>query len=211
MVRSAVGRRLTEQPLRNLGAIGAGVLLVATSAFGGLEPVEVEGPATFTAGQEVSAAPLEVTVHRVTWVEGELPGVWATTERSRWIGVVTTVRTEHDRSLLGEPAATVALRGVDGLVGRTAPGTDAVLSGDQLLMADSSRLSPMQPGLEYEVVFLFEQDAGSPPPTEAEVVLLGHRWREDSLLGGFAWLDPTPVAAATLPARPGPGEDGSDA
>ncbi len=204
MTRSAVGRRLSEQPLRNLGVLGAGAVLVSTAAFGGLEPAEDPGAATFAFGDTVRAAPLDVTIDRVTWVDGALPGIYLTDDDNRWIGVVATISTDHSASLSSEPAATVALAGVDGLVRPPVDGTDAVLSSDQLLMADSSRLSPMQPGLDYEVVFLFEQDGDAPAPEEVDVVLFGHTWREDALTGGYsAWRDPTTVARASLPARPG--------
>lgn len=200
-MRSAVGRRLANQPLRNLGALGAGAVLLATAAFGGLEPAQEPGAATFGLGDAVRAAPLDVTVDRVTWVDGPIPGAYLTDDANRWIGVVATMSTDHTRSLSNEPSHAVALAGVEGLVGEPIDGTDAVLSSDQVLMADSSRLSPMQPGLDYEVVLLFEQDGDAPAPEEVEVVLLGHTWREDTLQGGYAWLDPAPVARATVAAR----------
>ncbi len=204
--------------MRNLGVVGAGLVLLATAAFGGLEPAEDGGMTTFAFGDTVRAAPLDVTVDHVSWVDGPLPGVYLTDDANRWIGVVATVRTDHDASLSSEPSQTVALAGVDGLVGDPVEGTDAVLSSDQVLMADTSRLSPMQPGLDYDVVFLFEQDGDAPAPEEVEIVLFGHTWREDSLEGGYsAWRDPEPVARTTVPARPGgeaspedaAGEDGA--
>lgn len=190
--------------MRNLGALGAGVVLLATAAFGGLEQAEGTGITTFAFGDTVRAAPLDVTVDRVTWVDGPIPGVYLTDDANRWIGVVATVRTDHSASLSSEPSQTVGLAGVDGLVGEPVEGTDAVLSSDQVLMADTSRLSPMQPGLDYEVAFLFEQDGDAPPPEDVEIVLFGHTWREDTLEGGYsAWRDPEPVARATVAARVG--------
>lgn len=206
VARSAVGRRLTEQPLRNLGALGAGAILLATAAFGGLEPAETPGDATVQLGETVHAAPLDITVDRVTWLEGELPGAYLTDDENRWIGVVATVSTDHSASLSSEPAYAMGLAGVEGLVGELVDGVDAVLSADQLLMADASRLAPMQPGLTYEVVFLFEQDGDAPPPEEVELVLFGHVWRADSFDGTFGWKDPAPVARAAVPARPAAGQ-----
>lgn len=200
---SAVGRRLAEQPLRRLGALGAGLILLVTAAFGGLEPAQDPGAATFELGDAVRAAPLDVTVDRVVWVDGALPGLYLSDETNRWIGVVATVTTDHMASLSGEPAATVGLAGVEGLVGDPEPGTDIVLSTDQVLMVDGSRLWPMQPGLTYEVAFLFEQDGDADPPKSVELVLLGHTWRADSFDGTLGWKDPAPVARATVPARPG--------
>ena len=208
---TAVGRRLTQQPLRNLGALGAGVVLLATAAFGGLEPAEEPGATGFGLGDTVHAAPLEVTVDRVVWVDGGLPGATLTDDANRWIAVVAAVSTDHSASLSAEPARTVALAGVDGLVGRPVDGSDAVLSDEQLVLADGSRLSPMQPGLTYEVAFLFEQAAGAPAPTEVDLVLLGHTWRADSFDGTEQWLDPSPVARARVPARPAEDSSGAEA
>lgn len=206
VAHSAVGRRLADQPLRNLGAVGTGAILLVTAAFGGLEPAETAGPTTFAFGDTVRAAPLDITVDRVTWLDGELPGVYLTDDENRWIGVVATVTTDHSASLSAEPSYTVGLAGVEGLLGDPVDGVDAVLSADQLLMADASRLSPMQPGLTYEVVYLFEQDGDVLPPQEVELVLLGHTWRADTFDGTFGWKDPAPVARATLAARPAAGQ-----
>lgn len=214
IARSAVGRRLADQPLRNLGVLGAGLVLASTAAFGGLEPAETAGMADFAFGDTVRAAPLAVTVDRVTWVDGPLPGVYLTDDANRWIGVVATVATDHTESLADEPSHTVALAGVEGLVAEPVDGTDAVRSTDQVLMADGSRLSPMQPGLSYEVVFLFEQEGDAAPPETVEIVLLGHTWRADSFDGTFGWKDAAPVARATVPARAGvdaTAEDGDGA
>ena len=204
-----MGRRLADQPLRNLGALGAGLVLVSTAAFGGLEPAETPGPAGFGFGDTVHAAPIDVTVDRVTWVDGPIPGIYLTDDANRWIGVVATVRTDHTASLSAEPAQTVGLAGVDGLVAEPETGGVA-LSSDQVLMADTSRLSPMQPGLTYEVVFLFEQDGDVPAPDEVEVVLYGHTWRADSFDGTFGWKDPAVIARATLPARAGADADADE-
>ena len=183
--------------------LGAGLILLVTAAFGGLEAAQIPGAATFELGDTIRAAPLDVTVDRVVWVEGALPGLYLSDESNRWIGVVATVTTDHTASLSGEPAATVGIAGVRGLVGEPAPGTDVVLSKDQVLMADSSRLWPMQPRLTYEVAFLFEQAGGVDPPDQVDLVLFGHTWRADSFDGTLGWKDPEPVARATVPARPG--------
>ncbi len=207
VARSAVGRRLAEQPLRNLGALGAGAILLATAAFGGLEPALTPGDAAFGLGDTVRAAPLDVTVDRVTWLDEELPGIYLTDDENRWIGVVATVSTDSSASLSSEPSYAVGLAGVEGLLGEPVDGAGTVLSRDQLLMADASRLSPMQPGLTYEVVFLFEQDGDAPPPDEVQLVLFGHTWRADSFDGTSGWKDPAPVARATVPARAAGGEE----
>ena len=199
-MRSRVGRRLADQPLRNLGAVGAALVLLSTAAFGGLEPAEKPGLAPFAFDETVVAAPFEITVSRVLWTD-ELPGVYLTDEANRWIAVVGTALSTHSESLSSELAQAVTLVGVEGLVTEPAAGIEGVRPSQQLLLADASRLSPVQPGLEYEVVLLFEQSGLVPPPDEVTVQISGHTWRADSFDQTMHWLDPAPVAEATVPVR----------
>ncbi len=198
-VRSA-GRRIADQPLRNLGAVGAALVLLSTAAFGGLEPVEEPGVATFAFDETVVAAPFEITVARVLWTD-ELPGVYLTDDANRWIAVVGTALSNHTESLASQLTDAVTLVGVEGLVKEPSTGAEGVRSSEQLLLTDGTRLSPVQPGLEYEVVLLFEQSGLVPPPDEVTVQISGHTWRPDSFDQTMHWRDPTPVAEATLPAR----------
>lgn len=200
MSRGTVTRRLADQPLRNLGVLGAGLLLASTAAFGGLEPVEAAGPAPFELGAQVTAAPFEITVDRAVWVD-ELPGVYLLDDSNRWLALVATVVNTHTESLGHELAEAVRLVGVEGLLREPLEGTAAVVSSEQSVLADGSGLSPVQPGLPYEMVFLFEQDGSVPPPTEVTVQIAAHTWRADSFDGFFSWLDPTVVAEGTVPIR----------
>ena len=196
----SVGRRIADQPLRNLGAVGAALVLLSTAAFGGLEPAEEPGLASFAFDETVVAAPLEITVARVLWTD-DLPGVYLTDDANRWIAVVGTALSNHSESLSSELTDAVTLVGVEGLVREPAAGIEGVRSSEQLLLADASRLSPVQPGLEYEVVLLFEQSGLVPPPDEVTVQISGHTWRPDSFDQTMHWRDPMPVAQATFPAR----------
>ena len=203
--RSKVAERLLNRPLRDLGLVGAVVVLGSTAAFGGLEPAEQAAAATLEAGQPVAAAPYEVTIDKVLWVD-DLPGVYLTTEGNRWIAVMGTVLNTHTESLYGggrgvELAYAVSLRDVEGLVGAPDAGTGAVVSDARLSLADGSSLSPVQPGLTYETVFLFEQDGAVPPPTDVTVALHGHTWRAGSLDRSFRWWEPHLVAESDFPVR----------
>lgn len=197
-MRSRVGRRLADQPLRNLGAVGTALVLLSTAAFGGLEPAVKPGLAPFAFDETVVAAPFEITVSRVLWTD-DLPGQYLTDEANRWVAVVGTVLSTHSESLSSELAEAVTLVGVKGLVSPVAG--DAVRSSQQVLLADGTSLSPLQPGLEYEVVLLFEQSGLVPPPQEVTVQISGRTWRADSFDQTMHWLDPTPVAEATVPVR----------
>lgn len=203
--RSKVADRLLNRPLRDLGVVGAVLVLGSTAAFGGLEPAEETGAATLEAGQPVAAAPYEVTVDKVLWVD-DLPGVYLSTEGNRWIAVMGSVLNTHTESLYGggrgvELAYAVSLRDVEGLVGEPDAVTGAVVSDARLALADGSALSPVQPGLTYQTVFLFEQDGAVRPPTEVTVALHGHTWRAGSLDRTMAWFEPQLVAEADLPVR----------
>lgn len=199
--RSRVATRLAERPLRDLGVLGAVALLGATAAFGGLEPAEVEEVAPLVPGTTTTAAPLEVTVDRVLWT-GELPGAYLEGEGNRWIAVTATVTSTHTESLYAtELDDAVALIDVPGLVKEPELGTDRVSASTVLHVLDGSPLGPVQPGLTYEAVFLFEQRGDVEPPTDATVALVGRTWRSWSWQSGEAWLDPAVVARATLPAR----------
>ena len=203
--RSKVVDRLLNRPLRDLGAVGAVVVLGSTAAFGGLEPAEQPTAATVDAGQPVAAAPYEVTIDKVLWV-GDLPGVYLSTEGNRWIAVMGTVLNTHSESLYGggpgnELAYAVSLRDVEGLVREPDAVTGAVVSDARLSLADGSSLSPVQPGLTYQAVFLFEQDGAVPPPTDVTVALHGHTWRAGSLDRSFKWWEPRLVAESEFPVR----------
>lgn len=201
ILRSRVATRLAERPLRDLGVLGAVLVLGSTAAFGGLEPADVEDVATLTPATTTTAAPVEITLDKVLWTD-ELPGVVLEDERNRWVAVTATVTNTHTESLYRtELDDVVALLDVPGLVRPPEPGTDRVSASTVLHLLDGSPLGPVQPGLDYEAVFLFEQSGDVAPPTEAGVALVGRTWRSWSWQDGHAWLDPEVVARATLPVR----------
>ncbi|KGM09133.1 hypothetical protein [Cellulomonas carbonis] len=200
VARSAVARRLLDRPLRDLGAGATVVLLASTAAFGGLRDAGTTVDA-LAPGTALVAAPLEVTVDKVLWVD-ELPGAYPSEDGNRWIAVLTTFRSTHDATLLGpELRPTLSLEGVPGLVGRPDPATGLVGSTERLVLTDGSRLTPVQPGLEHDAVFLFEQDGDVAPPTEVTLVAVGQTFRSSSLQDLDEWTDPAVVARGTLPVR----------
>jgi hypothetical protein len=201
--RSRVVTRLLHQPLRNLGIGVTAIVLGSTAAFGGLEPA-TEKPqlSPVEVGVRTHVAPYDITINKVLWVS-DLPNVYPMQDGDHWLAVTATVRNTHDTSLSGgvELAQALTLSRVEGLVHRPEPGTDRVRSDYQKLIADSSDLDPVQPGIDYPMVFLFEQKAASTPPDRIRVQFVAHTWREDSIDKTFQWFDPTVIAESELPVR----------
>jgi hypothetical protein len=199
---SKVATRLLQQPLRTLGVGVTVIVLGVTALFGGLAEAEVEVPRVsgLRVGETVRADPYEITVRKVLWVD-ELPNVYPTEKGNRWLAITATVRNTHTESLFGavELGDSLALTGVDGLVNDKVAGSERVESTYRKLLADTSDLSPVSPGISYEMVYLFEQKASAAPPTEVNVQVVRHTWRENSLDKTMGWFDPAVVAQATLP------------
>ena len=201
--RSRVATRLLHQPLRNLGVGVTVIVLGSTAAFGGLEPARGNHQmAPVQVGVQTHEAPFDIKINKLVWVNS-LPNVYPSKPGDRWLAITATVRNTHTTSLPGgaELAEAMTVSHVAGLVHTPEPGTDRVRSDYQKLLADSSDLDPVQPGIDYSMVFLFEQDAASPPPTLARVQLIAHTWRQDSIDKTDKWLDPTVVAESDLPMR----------
>jgi len=208
---SLVARRALDQPLRRIGIGGAVVLLAVTAAFGGLREQEEDGPEVLAVDVPVEVPPFELTVHRVVWTT-ELPNQYPSDKANRWVGVVATVRNTSDVGVYGSTLSdALTLTDVDGLVeplGLQVPGTRAM---SVVLLEDGSSLTPVQPGLTYEVAFLFEQDGAVPPPTSATVLLQRHTWRSGSLDPTVTWWEPTTTLRGELDAREAVSDDDEEA
>ncbi|MBO3103568.1 hypothetical protein [Cellulomonas fengjieae] len=198
---STVARRVLDQPLRRIGMGGAVVLLAVTAAFGGLQEQTQDAPEVLVLDTPVEVAPFELTVHRVVWTT-DLPGQYLTEDGNRWIGVVATLRNTSDAGILGVTLRdALTLTDVEGLVKETGLVVPGVTSTSIALLEDGSSLSPVQPGLTYEAVFLFEQEGSVEPPSSATVQLQRHTWRSGSLDPTMAWWDPTTTLQAELDVR----------
>ncbi len=208
--RSKVAKRVLDQPLRRVGIAGAVVLLAVTAAFGGLRPQAQDGPEVLAVDTPVDVAPFELTAKRVVWTT-ELPGQYLSADGNRWIGVVATVRNTSDAGVLGGTLLdALTLTDVDGLVQETGPLVPGVRASSVALLEDGSSLSPVQPGMSYEAVFLFEQDGSVAPPTDATVLLQKQTWRRGSLDPTQAWWDPTTALRGELDVREAVSDEGED-
>jgi hypothetical protein len=172
-------------------------------------------------GTAVDTGPFVVTIERARVLD-ELPGIAESDDAVRVVALVVTAEANGARTLSGAMLAdSVALQGVDGLVGEThavaaagdGPGgnDDApVPAPNVVVMADGSRLDALQPGLEYEVAMVWEQATEFPEPTELDVVVMGRTYRESSLDRSMEWLDRRDVAAGRVPVTPVDGAGGDD-
>jgi hypothetical protein len=196
--RSKVATRLLNQPLRNLGAGVAIIVLGSTAAFGGLKRSDPASRlAPVRVGVKTQVAPYDIRINKVVWADS-LPNVYPVEKGDRWLAITATVRNTDTTSLVNL-SDSLTLSGVDGLVQKPDAGTDRVRSTYQKVLADSSDLDPVQPGINYDMVFLFEQKAASTPPRQVTVELVNHTWRQDSIDKTSKWLDPTVIARSTLP------------
>ncbi len=199
----ALRRWLAGRDLPFWAATAGLVVLAGTGRFGGLEPAAAEHP-PLTVGRPYAAAPFEITLQRVV-ATTELGQVGRT--KGRFLVVVGTVRTLGDAPVRPVIAAdplrqAVTIAGPDGILGATGappgPAEGAAPKGVYVL-ADSSVLDIVQPGLTYQVGWVWEQEPGRPLPAELSVGLVGHTQRPSSIDDVVGWRDPTPGARVTLP------------
>ncbi|TDC50940.1 hypothetical protein E1212_13430 [Jiangella ureilytica] len=202
-------RRLAQGTSRQhltLAGSAAGAAVLAVLVAGGFDPSETtaaEELAPLAAGDTVDVGPFVVTIDRMRVVD-ELPGVSEGDDETRVLAVVATVeatgtKTQHGY-LLNESLALAGVPGVPSYEspGRTRDPDEPVPAEGAYVMADGTVLDAVQPGLEYEVALVWEQDARADVPAAARLVLVGHTLRQSSIDHTDEWLDPLPVAAGDL-------------
>ncbi|GAB3264031.1 hypothetical protein [Kineosporia babensis] len=209
---SRVAARLLEQPLRNLGVGVTAVVLGTTAAFGGLEEARPSTTQEVKVGTTMTADPFEITVKRLLWVN-ELPGYPTNDEGNRWLAIVADVTNTGDETLLPYLAGeAITVNGVEGLTKTPEPDltttrdlddrTDRVSSDRLVHFPDSTLLNPLQPGLTYQAVYLYEQKGSADAAAEVSVQLVGHTLRPNAFDQVEMWLDPTVIAESRLPVLP---------
>ncbi|TDE01044.1 hypothetical protein [Jiangella asiatica] len=190
-----------RQPTVLSSVAGASVLAILVA--GGFDPQEKTAELQpLVVDESVDLGPFDVTVRRLRVVD-ELPGVSESDDDTRVLALVATVsangpKTQHGAML----TESVTLDGVTGVradvFGEQPDDGEPVPAADAYVMADGSRLDAIQPGLEYEVAFVWEQDGAAEVPTTARLVLVGHTMRESSIDRSQEWLDPLPRVAGDL-------------
>lgn len=214
--RSRVAERLLSQPLRNLGVGVTAIVLGTTAAFGGLEEAEgAGGTAEVKVGVATTVDPLDITIKRLMWVN-DLPGVPTEIDGNRWLAVVADVKNTSDVSLTTYYAMkAVTVSGVEGLIKTPELDlttldeddyTDRIGPQTVLQMADSAEVGPLQPGITYQAVYLYEQTGSAEPAAKVDLQLVGHTWRANTFDQVEMWLDPAVQAESSLAVLP-PEED----
>jgi hypothetical protein len=149
-------------------------------------------PPTWWPARRFGAEPFDVTVKRIRWLTDL--GL-EETPRGRYISVVATVKNTSDHPVYrSEIRDTLRLHGLDGVYPReygleTGPSEKA--PPRVLVTADATELTAAAPGLEYEVIFLWEQADHQPVPQSATVAVAARTWRQSTLDDQFLWFDPT--------------------
>lgn len=205
LARRAVGA-LAGRSLQQLGFGVSALTIVLAAALGGLDgtPGTVRGVVELEAGAPLELGPVKVVVERAL-VADELVGQYLSAEGNRWVGLVVTVEATDTRTVGSlDLESALRLRDVQGLVkigGETVPAgrSDEVTPNEIVLLSDGQLLGSAQPGIAYEVVYLWEQAAVATPPDEMEVVAVGHTKRPSVLDRQLMWLDARDVAVGALP------------
>ena len=201
--RRSVRSWLVSRPVQQYAYAAGALLLLVTGLFGGLGKVDPrEQP--LTAGATLSAAPLTVVVSRAS-TTSDLGSV-GKSERGRFVSIVGTVHNDTDATVgLDVLRAVVKLTGVPDVY-QTSSGTAVGMSDTArpwgvYVVADSTLITSVGPGLTYEVVWIYEQQATSPPPASVGVTVQAHTLRANTVDQQIQWLDAAAVATGTLPLK----------
>lgn len=145
---------------RKQKAAGAAGILLATSApFGGLEAVATPEPGEFKAGEIVALGPFDVTVKKVVTVSDLAPSISPSEEGNRLIVISAKVHNSSDRPEF--PALLAKGITLDGGGILFIPDTKEIGQPAMFLQQDGLRPDPtINPGLTYDVAFVYEQEAG---------------------------------------------------
>jgi hypothetical protein len=200
-------RRVAQSASRQhltLAGSAAGAVALAVLVAGGFDPQQKTAEvAPLTIGETVDVGPFLLTVERMRVVD-ELPGISEGDDDTRVLALVATVEATGSKTQYGYLLTdSVGLVGMPGVPAYPAPGDsprpdEPVRADGAYVMADGTRLDAIQPGLEYEVALVWEQDSGADAPVDARLVLVGHTLRESSIDHSQEWLDPLPLMAGDI-------------
>lgn len=191
---------------QRLGLALAVVLVAVVGAVGGpglVEAVEAEVPVV-EPGTKVAAAPFEVTIRKARH-GAELKPVAYRADGVRYLFVVADVTVTGREPVDAEAvraALTLDAERLRAIPSRREPGVTRREPPQAHRTSDSLRAATLQPGIDYELVFTWQQDATVPVPAQVTATVHGHTWRESMLDGSHGWRDPAAVALVTVPVEP---------
>lgn len=195
--RDWLSRRSIRQVVLGLG----GVLLLVSGLFGGLERAAPEPRTVLVADKTHVAEPFELTISRVAWSD-DLGEGFGPSKIGRYLLIQTDIRTTQDLTVSSFVVReALRLRGLDGLAadefdGELVPSEEA--EPRVVVTADRVALGEIGPGLAYNVVFIWEQDAAQPLPEAVQVESFAHGFRRSSLDDQEDWFDRVPDATGTF-------------
>lgn len=196
---------LTRLSLKQVSMLAAGIVVLASGVFGGLEKADIRRipvAGQLTVGVERHAHPIDITIE----------GAEVTTRINRlydepdghYLVIVATISADVDESLYEGTVADIVriedVPGVGPLDGDPAEDSETV-KPRVFVDPDGSNLAPAVPGLTYRVRFVWEQSASVPAPSSLTVITRDLTHRKSTLDTQMLWTDPTLDARGRIPVR----------
>lgn len=191
---------LTARP-RNAGYAVVLAALALTVPFGGLAAAPEEQAPRTEAGEQVTAAPWEVTWDRAIYGPdlGGLLGDQGTTH----VLLTGELRTTHTETVTSRDFTSSVLLRTPGLIDdggiEVEVGTAPLITYLYALEPTPQPLTAISPGLTYAFGMHLSMPAGQTPPEEIELELQGKTYRLSSLDDSYLWADPVTVTTVSVP------------
>lgn len=181
-------------PTRWFAAIGTGLFLLATAAFGGLATAAETPVAELALGAEHTNDQVSVTVDRVVLID-EFPEAGVYVEGGeRVLALVVTARNEWIQPLRASGGSSVTQTfSVEGL-GDTPP--------DSVARYDDATIGPwLQPGVPAQIVLTWAVDADAFADGDDVAVTVNDMTLHTGsfVADGQWWTDPVPAATVVVP------------
>lgn len=208
MTRRTAARRgvmtwLAARSIRQL-VLGVGALVLLVSGlFGGLRKADAEPVAALKVDRMLTVEPLQLTVERARWTGDLGDPIGPARGGKRFLTVFAKIRSTSDQSL-DSFVVQEALR-IDGLSGfaKSQTSDDAVPSEKAtprvVVASDAVDLGNLNPGLTYEVAFIWEQSLSEPLPASLDLAAYQHGFRQSSLDDQENWFDSSVASVGTVP------------
>jgi hypothetical protein len=172
-----------------------GLVAVATLIsipFGGLRDAKDDDPDHGVPRIEVNqlseGGPFNVTVTGGRLLKDQ-DGLHTSKDNNRWLCILATLEVTDTKSSMDFYELFV-VKGAQGIVSKVP---------DVRVVSDLAIAPALHPGVPEKMVFLWEQEADAPVPTQVEVTIIGKTYRPDSFTNNLGWFDATERAVLTVP------------